>query len=77
MIFGFSLNVRAYFELFRDIADMYGDVNTKFIGPGLEIVNSMQSAYGASNDPAEQQKVESRHAPQQIPCASKKRSLIC
>ncbi|KAK2007069.1 hypothetical protein LZ32DRAFT_695625 [Colletotrichum eremochloae] len=48
MIFSYCLNIRAYFELFRDIALLYGDVNVQFISPGLELVNSMQTEYNAN-----------------------------
>ncbi|KAI0468837.1 hypothetical protein F4859DRAFT_524009 [Xylaria cf. heliscus] len=57
MIFSFSLNTRAYFELFRDIADMYLDVDQQFIRPGLEMVNNMQTEYNNSSDTSEQQRI--------------------
>ncbi|KAI1503119.1 hypothetical protein F5X99DRAFT_376958 [Biscogniauxia marginata] len=57
MIFSFSLNVRAYFELFRDIADMYLDVDRQFIRPGLEMVNNMQTEYNNTSDTREQQRI--------------------
>jgi len=56
LIFGFSLNIRAYFDLFRDIAEMYIEVHNKHMRPGLELVNSMQTEYNNISDPNEAQK---------------------
>lgn len=47
VIFGFALNIRAYFDLFRDVALMYGDVNNRFARGGLQMVESMQAEYNS------------------------------
>jgi hypothetical protein len=56
MIFSFCLSIRAYFDLFREIAGMYLDVNNTFIREGLEMVNNMQTEYNSTIDLKEQQK---------------------
>ncbi|KAI0976416.1 hypothetical protein F4678DRAFT_224726 [Xylaria arbuscula] len=61
IIFSYSLNIRAYFDLFRDIAGMYLHVDNEYIRTGLELVNSMQSEYNMSGDAKEKQRIlESR-----------------
>ncbi|KAJ6028830.1 hypothetical protein N7540_004406 [Penicillium herquei] len=50
-----ALNLKAYFELFHEIADMYTGVHDKFIMQGLDMVNSLQTEYSAGN-PDEVQK---------------------
>ncbi|KAI1813256.1 hypothetical protein GGS20DRAFT_554154 [Poronia punctata] len=49
-IFGFALNIQAYFDLFRDIADMYREVDNKFIQRGIELMTTLQSEYDQNRD---------------------------
>ncbi|RFU25071.1 hypothetical protein B7463_g11267, partial [Scytalidium lignicola] len=64
MIFSFSLNIRAYFDLFRDIAVMYLEVYNGYIRPGLEMVNNMQTEYQVTQDPKEAQRILSQRTKQ-------------
>ncbi|KAE8316621.1 hypothetical protein BDV41DRAFT_573904 [Aspergillus transmontanensis] len=55
-IFSASLNLKAYFELFYEIANMYTGVHDKFIMKGLDMVNTLQAEYNAGS-PEEVQKI--------------------
>ncbi|KAL7812143.1 hypothetical protein V8C44DRAFT_349556 [Trichoderma aethiopicum] len=50
MIFGCSLSIRAYFDLFQDISDMYLNIYNTFIRQGLEMVNEMQIEYNCTTN---------------------------
>ena len=41
MILQFLVTIRAYFGLFRDVSDMYLEVNTRYIEPGLALVDAL------------------------------------
>lgn len=43
VIFGFTLNVRAYFKLFDDTAGMDNEVHRNHIVPGMALVKEMQT----------------------------------
>ncbi|KAB5549660.1 hypothetical protein GE09DRAFT_1060097 [Coniochaeta sp. 2T2.1] len=57
LIFNFSLSVRAYAELFRDIGGMYLDVHNKYISPGIQMVNGMQAEYSGGSSAEEKQRI--------------------
>ncbi|KAI2628393.1 hypothetical protein GGS21DRAFT_241554 [Xylaria nigripes] len=57
LIFGFSLSIRAYFELFQDISAMYRKIDNDYIRDGLKMVNEMQVEYGSISDKTAAQKI--------------------
>lgn len=61
IIFGFSFSIRAYFELFQDLARMYDEVHKRYTLQGLEMVNSLSAEYSSSMGyPEAQKRLEAR-----------------
>ncbi|GAB1206125.1 hypothetical protein APSETT445_004806 [Aspergillus pseudonomiae] len=57
MIFGYALSIRSFFDLFRDIGQMYLKVHSGFISQGLEMVNNLQTEYNGAGDSKQKQKI--------------------
>ncbi|KAB8264991.1 hypothetical protein BDV32DRAFT_145025 [Aspergillus pseudonomiae] len=57
MIFGYALSIRSFFDLFRDIGQMYLQVHNGFIRQGLEMVNNLQTEYNSAGDSKQKQRI--------------------